>query len=87
MAKRKAAVDDALAWLKKRGTKKNVDGMARYGIVAEHVFGVSVGDIGAYAKQLGKDHELALALWDTNWYEARMLAAVVDDPGDDSAAS
>ena len=86
MAKRKAAVDDALAWLKKRGTKKNVDGMARYGIIAEHVFGVSVGDIGAYAKRLGRDHELALALWNTEWYEARMLAAVVDDPAQVTSA-
>ena len=86
MAKRKAAVDDALAWLKKRGTKKNVDGMARYGIIAEHVFGVSVGDIGAYAKRLGRDHELASALWDTEWYEPRMLAAVVDDPAQVTSA-
>jgi 3-methyladenine DNA glycosylase AlkD len=32
------------------------------------------------AKRLGRDHALALALWDTGWYEARMLTAFVDDP-------
>jgi len=31
-------------------------------------------------KRLGKDHELAGQLWETGWYEARMLAAFVDEP-------
>ena len=34
----------------------------------------------ALAKRLGKDHALALALWKSGWYEARLLAALVDDP-------
>ena len=69
-----------LAWLERRGSKRNRDGMARYGIVADKVFGVSVGDLRRYAKRLGRSHELAAALWDSGWYEARMLAAFVDDP-------
>ena len=32
------------------------------------------------AKQLGRQHELALRLWKTRWYEARLLAAYVDEP-------
>jgi 3-methyladenine DNA glycosylase AlkD len=32
------------------------------------------------AKRLGRDHDLAAALWATGWYEARMLAAWVDEP-------
>ncbi len=28
----------------------------------------------------GRDHELAAALWETGWYDARMLATFVDDP-------
>ena len=73
-------VAEALAWLKRRGTKKNVEGMARYAIRAEKVLGVSVADIQSFAKQLGRDHELAAALWATGWYEARMMASFVDDP-------
>ena len=38
-----ADVAHALAWLERRGTKANRDGMARYGIVAKKVFGVSMG--------------------------------------------
>lgn len=73
-------VDAALAWLKRRGSKRNRDGMARYGIVAPKAFGVSVSMIQQLGRQLGRDHELALALWETGWYEARMLCAFVDDP-------
>jgi 3-methyladenine DNA glycosylase AlkD len=31
-------------------------------------------------KQLGHDQALSLALWDSNWYEARLLAALIGDP-------
>ena len=75
-----ARVGDALAWLERRGTKRNRDGMARYGIVAPKSFGVSVATIRDLGKRLGRDHELALALWDTGWYEARMLTPFVDEP-------
>ena len=56
------------------------DGMARYGIVATRAFGVSVGNIRQLAKKIGRDHALADELWLTGWYEARLLAAFVDDP-------
>jgi 3-methyladenine DNA glycosylase AlkD len=54
--------------------------MARYAIPSDKAFGVTVGALRAYAKTLGRDHALAAALWDTGWYEARMLAAFVGDP-------
>jgi 3-methyladenine DNA glycosylase AlkD len=73
-------VVETLRWLERKGTKANRDGMARYGIVAQKVFGVSMTTLKTFAKKLGRDHELALALWDTGWYEARMLTAFVDEP-------
>jgi 3-methyladenine DNA glycosylase AlkD len=54
--------------------------MARYGIVAEKVLGVSVGTLRAKAKEIGRQHELAAALWAIGWYEARMLAVFVEEP-------
>lgn len=71
----------ALQWLERRGTRKNREGMARYGIVAKKVFGVSMGTMQSLAKALGRSHDLARALWRTGWYEARMLAAMVGEPG------
>ncbi len=73
-------VDAALRSLESLGTKTTRDGMARYGIVAKKAFGVPVGQIKALGKSIGRDHELALALWETEWYEARMLTSFVDDP-------
>ncbi len=72
--------DQALSWLKKRGKRSNVEGMARYAIRADKVFGVSVGDVRKLAKETGRSHALADSLWRTGWYEARLLAAFVDEP-------
>ncbi len=70
----------AVAELKRLGTKKTRDGMARYAIVSDNAFGVQVSEIRQLAKRLGRNHELAIALWDAGWYEARMLATFVDEP-------
>jgi 3-methyladenine DNA glycosylase AlkD len=44
------------------------------------VFGVSMANMQALTRRLGRSHELAAALWDTGWYEARMLTSFVDEP-------
>ena len=72
-------VATALAWLKKHSKKSVRDGMARYAIPNDKALGVLMGDIQKLAKQLGRDHALALALWKTDVYEARMLCAYVDE--------
>jgi 3-methyladenine DNA glycosylase AlkD len=71
---------EVLKWLERRGTRRNVEGMARYGIRARRVFGVSMGTMLTFRKRLGANHELSLALWETGWYEARLVAALVGDP-------
>jgi 3-methyladenine DNA glycosylase AlkD len=73
-------VQSVVSWLERHGTKANREGMARYAIPSDKAFGISVGNLRQYAKRLGKNHELAAGLWITGWYEARMLAAFVDDP-------
>ena len=72
--------DEALAWLKRSGTRRDVLGLARYGIVAPRAFGVPISKLLAIKKRIGKDRALAAALWRSGWYEARLLAAMVDDP-------
>ena len=73
-------VQSALEWLKSHSTKATRDGMARYAIPSDHAYGVAMRDIKALGKQLGKNHPLAVALWTTGVYEARMLASFVGDP-------
>ena len=72
--------EEVVAWLKRSGKKKVRDGMARFAIPSDKAFGVSVGDLRDYGKKLGRNHELAAALWESGWYEARMLVAFVDEP-------
>jgi 3-methyladenine DNA glycosylase AlkD len=71
---------EIVASLRRLGTKKARDGMARYGLPSHNALGVGVGQLQALAKRIGRSHELALALWKTGFYEARMLAAFVDEP-------
>ena len=73
-------VASALTWLKRHATRRTLEGMARYAIPSDNALGVSVSDIRVLGKRLGRNHELALALWDTEVYEARMLTSFVDDP-------
>jgi 3-methyladenine DNA glycosylase AlkD len=73
-------VRSTLAWLERHGTRRTRDGMARYGLPSDHAFGVTMADMKVLAKRLGKNHELALGLWATGWYEARMLTSFVDEP-------
>lgn len=74
-------VRDALAWLERHGSQAVRDNMApRYGIHAKRAYGVTVANIRVLAKRLGRNHELATTLWETGWYEARMLAAFVGEP-------
>ncbi len=70
----------ALALLTKRRTKKDFDNLARFGITATNALGVSLANIQVVARQAGRDHDLAEALWQTGVYEARLLASFVDDP-------
>lgn len=73
-------VPAVLAWLKRTGTKKGRDAMARYAIPSDKAFGVPVGVMQKEAKRLGRNHELAEGLWKSGWYEARMMATFLDEP-------
>jgi len=75
------SVDEVVATLKRMSSKKVRDGMARFAIPSENAFGVPVGEMRMLAKGLGQHHDLALGLWETGWYEARMVATFLDDPG------
>nr|WP_299909265.1 DNA alkylation repair protein [Sphingomonas bacterium] len=52
----------------------------RYGIVTDKAMGVPMAAMQRIARPLRPDHALAAALWETGWYEARMVACMIDDP-------
>jgi 3-methyladenine DNA glycosylase AlkD len=71
---------DVLNKLRKKARPDQLKGMARYGIVIEKRLGVSVPEMRRLAKELGKNHKLALSLWKTGIPEAKIIAAMIDEP-------
>jgi len=71
---------DILEELKSLSNPKNVEGMARFGINPRNALGVPIPVLRKIAKQAGKDHAVAQALWSSGIHEARILAGMVDDP-------
>ncbi len=69
-----------LNWLQGLADPQAVEGMSRFGIVTRKAYGISAPVVRMIAKEIGKDHELALQLWSSGILEARALAALVDEP-------
>jgi len=76
----KEEVQAVLSSLDRMGTRRDRENLARFGITASKAFGVSMAKVRVLAKRLGQNHELAAALWETGWYEARILTSFVDEP-------
>lgn len=66
--------------LKSLANKKNLEGMARYGINTKNAYGVTLYQLRDFAKEIGFDHALALQLYDSGIHEALILASIVDEP-------
>jgi 3-methyladenine DNA glycosylase AlkD len=80
MPKIPPALKETLRALRSRARPDQLEGMARFGITGENRLGVSVPDLRKIARETGKDHALALALWATGIPDARILASMIDDP-------
>jgi len=72
--------EEIIRHLRSLANPANVAGMARYGINPHNTLGVSMPVLRALAKQTGKNHGLALKLWQSGVHEARILACLIDDP-------
>jgi len=75
-----ASVKDVLDKLQSKAQPEQLKGMAKYGMTVEKRLGVSVPDMRKLAKEIERDHKLALDLWRTGIAEARILAGMVGDP-------
>jgi 3-methyladenine DNA glycosylase AlkD len=75
-----ASVNYVLEKLQSMADPEQLKGMAKYGITVEQRLGVSVPDMRKLAKEIGRDHKLALDLWRAGIAEARIVAAMVGDP-------
>ena len=71
---------EILIELKQNENSKNKIGMARFGINTDKAFGISVKFLRALGKEIGKNHKMALELWESGYHEARILATIIDEP-------
>ena len=74
------SVRRATAELKRHGEKRNVEGMARFGIRAKIVYGVSKPKLDEIVRKIGKNHALGLKLWQTGIHDARLLGMLISEP-------
>ena len=63
--------------LESKAKPDQLEGMARFAILGDQRMGVSVPDMRKIAKDAGKNHQLALDLWDTGVPEAMIVAGMV----------
>ncbi len=73
-------VRDVIDELRSMADPAAVRGIARFGIATNRALGLSIPTLRKEAKKIGKDHGLAAELWKSGIHEARILAAIVDEP-------
>ncbi len=72
--------DEVLSHLRAHADPEWAAGMRHFGIQTRSALGVSVPALRKLARQARLDHALAQQLWASGIHEARVLAAMVDDP-------
>jgi len=72
--------EEVIKKMKSLENPENVKGMARYGINPRNNLGVSIYKLRPIAKEIGKNHGLAIKLWNSDIHDARLLACFIDDP-------
>lgn len=65
--------------LEKAGSEQTRKTYRRHG-AEDPMFGVSFATLKTLVKEIGVDHDLAIALWDTGNHDARTLAVKIADP-------
>ena len=71
--------EDVIKKMKSLENPKAAKARARFGINPDNL-GLTVTIVRGIAKEIGKDHNLALKLWESGIHDVRILAAHVDDP-------
>jgi len=72
--------EEIIEIINKAFNQKNRASMASFGIPIYNAVGMSNPQLRALAKKISSNHELALALWQVELYEAKILATLLDEP-------
>ncbi len=72
--------EEIIKELESLSNPEDVEGMARFGINPKKTYAVRILELRRIAKKTGKNHELALELWETGYRETRIIACMIEDP-------
>ncbi|HVY20523.1 MAG TPA: DNA alkylation repair protein [Bauldia sp.] len=80
MSDKAPSARQVLAELRALGSEEGRAGMARFGINTAKAFGVSMAAQRPLERKYRRNHALAAELWASGFHEARILAALIEDP-------
>jgi len=71
---------EIISKLREQANTKSVEDMAKFGMTPTNRLGISVPVMRKLAKQIGKNHNVAMELWDSQIPEAQIVAALIAEP-------
>ena len=71
---------EVIALLKENKNERGIANWKKAGSKDLKSFGLGLTQLRKLGKQIGRDHKLALQLWKSNVYDARVLGALIDEP-------
>jgi 3-methyladenine DNA glycosylase AlkD len=73
---------EVVALLEANRDERGIQNWSRPGIATGGLksFGIGLTKLRKLAKQIGRDRDLARTLWETDVYEAKVIALLIDDP-------
>ena len=80
-----SSVSDVIEYLRDSGTQKQTERVVSRGVDLEHILGTPKMFVQESAKSLGRNHKLAVELWDSGFHESRLVAILIADPTEMSA--
>lgn len=70
---------EVLSWLKENADERGITHWTKRDSKLKS-YGIGLTRLRAYAKQLGRDHQLARELWKSDVYDAKVVGLLIDDP-------
>ena len=74
--------DDVIDLLAENQNERGIANWKKYGFDKGGLnsFGIGLTQLRKLAKKVGRDHDLAQQLWDSDVYDAKVIALLIDDP-------
>lgn len=71
-----------IALLKENQDERGIENWKKRGAKGSGLksYGIGLTQLRKLAKQIGRDHTLALKLWESNYYDAKVVGLLIDDP-------